>query len=102
MTDRKCPLGEECEAQIAWLAGAENQREHMQSRIEELALQVKFREVESDGLRERADLAERERHFMRDVLEEVKVLVMGANFARDRYPNAWKYYTGETVDVQDG
>jgi hypothetical protein len=101
MDDRNCPLGEDCDLQIAWLAGAENQREHMRGRIERLETQLKFREAESDGLRERAEIAESERHFMRDALEEVKALVIGASFSRTRYPTAWRYYTGETVEVDE-
>lgn len=91
----KCPFGDDCDLTTAWMTGAENQRKHMQARIEELAIQVKFREAESKGLRERAEIAESERHSMRDAMEEVRLLVMGASFARDRYPIAWSYYTGE-------
>ena len=30
-----------------------------------------------------------------EVLEEVRGIVLGANFAKTRYERAWRYYTGE-------
>lgn len=32
-TEPTCPLGEDCDLTVAWLAGAESKREEMQARI---------------------------------------------------------------------
>ena len=81
MTDRKCPLGEECEAQIAWLAGAENQREHMHGRIEELTLQLGLARIDADQQRARAEAAEAERD---EANEDVRVMLREI-YSRDAY-----------------
>ena len=37
MTDRTCPLGEDCDLAVAWMAGAEDQRKHMSRKLAEAA-----------------------------------------------------------------
>ena len=37
MSDRTCPLGEDCDLTVAWMAGAEDQRKHMHRRMAEAA-----------------------------------------------------------------
>lgn len=67
--DRKCPLGDECDLTVAWLAGSENQREHDKGRIEDLTMQLEMARYDSDQQRKRAEHAEQERHTMRDRIE---------------------------------
>ena len=58
MTDRTCPLGEDCDLTVAWMAGAEDQRKHMHGRLSEAAARIEALEAERDVLREAAVKAE--------------------------------------------
>ena len=95
MSDRECPLGEDCDLTVAWMAGAETQREHMHGRIEELALQLKMSRYEADELRKRADYAENRYHELMVAINELRPLVFGANRHEERYPRAVAILKGE-------
>ena len=45
MSDRTCPLGEDCDLTVAWMAGAEDQRKHMHGRLSEAAARIEALEA---------------------------------------------------------
>ena len=49
--DRTCPLGEDCDLTVAWMAGAEDQRKHMHRRLAEAAERIEALETENAMLR---------------------------------------------------
>ena len=74
MTDRKCPLGDDCDLTVAWMAGAEKQREHMHGRIKELALQLGLARIDADQHRARAEAAESRSRELSHKLDELDFL----------------------------
>jgi hypothetical protein len=50
MTDRKCPLGDDCDLAIAWMAGAEDVRKTYRARLEEMTVQRDMARYEADEL----------------------------------------------------
>ena len=45
MTDRTCPLGEDCDLTVAWMAGREDVRKHTRRRLAEAADRIKALEA---------------------------------------------------------
>ena len=55
MTDRTCPLGEDCDLTVAWMAGAEDQRKHMRRRLAEAAARIEALEAALAEMTRRRD-----------------------------------------------
>ena len=58
MTDRTCPLGEDCDLTVAWMAGREEARDQFRARIEQLETQLGLARIDADQQRARAEAAE--------------------------------------------
>ena len=58
MSDRICPLGEDCDLTVAWMAGREEARDQFRARIEQLETQLGLARIDADQQRARAEAAE--------------------------------------------
>ena len=58
MTDRTCPLGEDCDLTVAWMAGREEARDQFRARIEQLETQLGLARIDADQQRARAEALE--------------------------------------------
>ncbi len=58
MSDRNCPLGEDCDLTVAWMAGQKEARDSFRARIEELKTQLGLTRIDADQQRARAEVAE--------------------------------------------
>ena len=58
MTDRKCPLGEDCDLTVAWMAGRQEARDSFRARINQLEVQLGLARTDADAQRARAEDAE--------------------------------------------
>lgn len=95
MTDPKCPLGADCDLTVAYMAGAEDVRQTYRAQLEDAKVREGLARHEADQLRQRAEWAEARGDEMAAALNEVRPLVLGAGFAKDRYPRAWAWMMGE-------
>ena len=95
MSDRECPLGEDCDLTVAWMAGAEDVRQTYRARLEEMTVQRDLARYEAEELRKRADFAENRYHELMMALNELRPLVFGANRHEERYPRAVAILKGE-------
>ena len=74
MSDRICPLGEDCDLTIAWMAGREEARDQFRARIEHLETQLGLAQIDADQQRARADAAENRCHELSHKLDELDFL----------------------------
>ena len=95
MTDRTCPLGEDCDLTVAWMAGREEARDQFRARIEQLETQLGLTRIDADQQRARADYAENRCHELLMALDELRGLVFGANRHEERYPRAVEILKGD-------
>jgi hypothetical protein len=69
VTDQKtCPLGDDCDLTVAWMAGQAEARDSFRARIEQLETQLGLARIDAQQQRERASNAEaelRELDFLR-------------------------------------
>ena len=57
MTDRTCPLGDDCDLTVAWMASREEARDQFRARIEQLETQLGLARIDADQQRARAEAA---------------------------------------------
>ena len=74
MTDRKCPLGEDCDLTVAWMAGQQKARDSFRQRIEAMTLQRDLARVDADQQRARAEAAENRSRELSHKLDELDFL----------------------------
>ena len=74
MSDRICPLGEDCELTVAWMAGREEARDQFRARIEQLETQLGLARIDADQQRARAEAAENRCHELSHRLDELDFL----------------------------
>ena len=55
MTDRTCPLGEDCDLTVAWMAGREDVRKHTRRRLAEAAARIEALEAALAEMTRRRD-----------------------------------------------
>ena len=91
---RSCPLGEDCDLTVAWMAGQAEARDSYRARIEDLTAQLGLARIDADQQRARAEAAGTRARDLWAAMEEVRGLVAGANHARERYPRAWAELMG--------
>ena len=58
MSDRTCPLGEDCDLTVAWMAGQQEARDSFRARINQLEVQLGLARTDADAQRARAEAAE--------------------------------------------
>jgi hypothetical protein len=95
MTTRQCPLGDDCDLTVAWMAGAEDVRQTYRAKLDEAAAREGLARYEADQLRMRADAAENRCHELWMALDQLRPLVFGANRHAERYPRAVALLKGE-------
>ena len=74
MTDRKCPLGEDCDLTVAWMAGQQEARDSFRARINQIEVQLGLSRTEADAQRARAEAAEDRSRELSHKLDELDFL----------------------------
>ena len=68
MSDRTCPLGDDCDLTVAWMAGQQEARDSFRARINQLEVQLGLARTDADAQRTRAEAAEAENARLREAL----------------------------------
>jgi len=74
MTDRKCPLGDDCGLTVAWMAGQKEARDSFRARINQLEVQLGLARTDADAQRARAEAAEDRSRELSHKLDELDFL----------------------------
>lgn len=93
ISGRTCPLGDDCDLTVAWMAGQAEAKASLSDRIVELKTQVGLARLDEGNQRARAEAAEARASALWAALQEVRALVVCANHAAERYPLAWAELT---------
>jgi hypothetical protein len=72
MTTRQCPLGDDCDLTVAWMAGAEDVRQTYRAKLDEAAAREGLARIDADAQRARATAAEAETHELRAEVERLR------------------------------
>ena len=92
---RTCPLGEDCDLTVAWMAGQQEARDSFRQRVETLTAQLGLARVDSDQQLARAEAAEAER----DRLREAAAAVLKAADSAQMRPKPGCGISGMTVEA---
>jgi len=65
MTDPQCPLGDDCDLTVAWMAGQQEARDSFQARINQLEVQLGLSRADADAQHARAAELEAENAALR-------------------------------------
>lgn len=95
MADRKCPLGDDCDLTVAWMAGAEDVRQTYRAKLEEATMREGLARMDADNQRMRAQHAEDRCRELWSALESLRPLVFSANHHEERYPLAVALLKGD-------
>ena len=74
MSDRKCPLGDDCDLTVAWMAGQQEARDSFRARINQLEVQLGLARTDADAQRARAEAAEDRCRELSHKLDELDFL----------------------------